>query len=469
MQDTDERANSRRTALISGVGNFSIQYNFNVVAIVLAMMGAKDITGNPAFDITTGQSAVITSIVLAGAVIGMLTMGFAGDRFGRGKAMVITNCLTALGALGCALFAWKPFVFSAISACRFILGIGVGGKYPLTAMMRAEGTAKGEHGATEVSKGFFWQTPGSIAPYLMALIIYTAAGQGSGMKNYESVNTQIRLLFAIGAIPSLYVAWLCMGIPESEAFKHSKKGQSSNPISVACQHKEYLFRLIGTGGCWFLYDFSIYGVFLNSPVILKKVFGNSETIVDICWQNIVVALGGVVGILIAISMVRCLGLKALQNYGFLAMTLCALFLAAAVKFAPNEKELIFGLFVLDMVALNWGVNLSTYALPTEVYPPEVRGTFFGLSAALGKLGGFLGALLFPIMVKHVGLSGGFLISAAMSMLGMGFTHAFIAPYWRGSCSSDDTETRKASQPRRTSRTLSDALELPLIDEADSRR
>ena len=86
---------------------------------------------------------------------------FAGDRFGRGKAMVITNCLTALGAIGCALFAWKPFVFSAISACRFILGIGVGGKYPLTAMMRAEGTAKGEHGATEVSKGFFWQTPGS--------------------------------------------------------------------------------------------------------------------------------------------------------------------------------------------------------------------------------------------------------------------------------------------------------------------
>ena len=78
MQDTDERANSRRTALISGVGNFSIQYNFNVVAIVLAMMGAKDVTGNPAFDITTGQSAVITSIVLAGAVIGMLTMGFAG-------------------------------------------------------------------------------------------------------------------------------------------------------------------------------------------------------------------------------------------------------------------------------------------------------------------------------------------------------------------------------------------------------
>ena len=73
------------------------------------------------------------------------------------------------------------------------------------------------------------------------------------------------------------------------------------------------------------------------------------------------------------------------------------------------------------------------------------------------------------MVKHVGLSGGFFISAVMSMVGMGVTHAFIAPYWRGSCSSDDTETRKASQPRRTSRALSDALELPLIDEADSRR
>ena len=46
-------------------------------------------------------------------------------------------------------------------ACRFVLGVGVGGKYPLAATIRAEACTDGEvsrHSATEVAKGFFWQT-----------------------------------------------------------------------------------------------------------------------------------------------------------------------------------------------------------------------------------------------------------------------------------------------------------------------
>ena len=41
-----------------------------------------------------------------------------------------------------------------------------------------------------------------------------------------------------------------------------------------------------------------------------------------------------------------------------------------------------------------GVNVSTYVLPTEAYPVEVRSTFFGLSAAMGKVGALLGTYAF---------------------------------------------------------------------------
>ena len=84
-------------------------------------------------------------------------------------------------------------------ACRFVLGVGVGGKYPLAATIRAEACTDGEvsrHSATEVAKGFFWQTcatthhirlqpashtvaapitygcrPGAMLPYVVGLLL----------------------------------------------------------------------------------------------------------------------------------------------------------------------------------------------------------------------------------------------------------------------------------------------------------
>ena len=35
-----------------------------------------------------------------------------------------------------------------------------------------------EYASYRVAKGFFWQTPGSVTPYLMATIIFLAFGKG---------------------------------------------------------------------------------------------------------------------------------------------------------------------------------------------------------------------------------------------------------------------------------------------------
>jgi hypothetical protein len=36
------------------------------------------------------------------------------------------------------------------------------------------------------------------------------------------------------------------------------------------------------------------------------------------------------------------------------------------------------------------VNVSTYVLPTEAFPSEIRSSFFGVSAAMAKFGALLG-------------------------------------------------------------------------------
>jgi MFS family permease len=252
--------------------------------------------------------------------------------------MIMTNCLTAFGAIGCALFAWNPYVPTVLVICRFILGVGVGGKYPLSAMMRAEGVSANEHGPTEHAKNFFWQVPGAVAPYILALVLYIGFGSKTGSSNYDIVSIQIRILFALGAVPSLYVAWICRGIPESNEFTQTR---DSNPLKAACRHPEYLYQLVGTGGSWFLYDFTIFGFFLNSPSILKEVFGDSEDITAICWQYLVISAGGLIGTVLSIPMATHLGLKAIQNIGFICMAASTLLLALAIKFAPDAHGRVF--------------------------------------------------------------------------------------------------------------------------------
>ena len=43
---------------------------------------------------------------------------------------------------------------------------------------------------------------------------------------------------------------------------------------------------------------------------------------------------------------------------------------------------------------NFGANSTTFIIPAEVFPSRVRGFAHGFSAAVGKLGAILAALLF---------------------------------------------------------------------------
>ena len=91
--------------------------------------------------------------------------------------------------------------------------------------MRNEGVKKGsgQHAGTEVAKGFFWQTPGSMLPYIAATIIYVACGQREGASHSGSVSFQFRLLFAIGAVPAVIVAVLSFFLKEVSADREKTK------------------------------------------------------------------------------------------------------------------------------------------------------------------------------------------------------------------------------------------------------
>ncbi len=192
--------------LITSVSNFSVQYNFQAISIALLIM-SKEVCTSTEEECSLGtQSSWVagtaSATVFAGAFFGQLTMGYLGDLIGRNKAMTITLSLSACAALCSAVipFGSASSIYITIIICRFVLGIGLGGVYPLSATKAAEDAAviMGEDGSemavdsTSAAKSFFWQAPGAMAPWLVAVL----------MTYNDNLNTDARwrLLLGLGSL-----------------------------------------------------------------------------------------------------------------------------------------------------------------------------------------------------------------------------------------------------------------------------
>jgi nitrate/nitrite transporter NarK len=78
----------------------------------------------------------------------------------------------------------------------------------------------------------------------------------------------------------------------------------------------------------------------------------------------------------------------------------------------------------------FGPNMTTFVMPSELYPVEMRATGHGISAGIGKFGAFIGVFLFPVLNSSFGLRGTLLLTAGISVLGMALTFVLPEPAGR---------------------------------------
>ena len=122
----DEASLSRfhlRAVVASGVGFFTDAYDLFVIGIASALI-TKD------WNLSPGQLAVLNSTMLAAAFLGALVFGRYADVVGRKRVYWLVAVLMIAGALGSALSG----SFWVLIGFRFLLGLGVGGDYPVSAV-----------------------------------------------------------------------------------------------------------------------------------------------------------------------------------------------------------------------------------------------------------------------------------------------------------------------------------------------
>ena len=139
------------------------------------------------------------------------------------------------------------------------------------------------------------------------------------------------------------------------------------------------------------------------------------------------ALGlGIPAVAVSILLLRPLGTKNTQTAGFLliafSFTLIASVYDALLKAHPN---VLYGIYCLVLFSVSGGPAVTSFVLPAETFPKEIRATFGGIAAACGKLGAFVGAYLFGPLASVTSYPFVMAVCAVLSLLGALLTHTCV--------------------------------------------
>src|SRR5215471_11296032 len=182
-----------KTMFVSGMGFFTDAYDLFVIGIVVSLL--KD-----QWSLSTSQVSWLNSATLLASAFGAIIFGRVADMLGRKRIYGYEVLILAAGAIASA---FSPnYTFLLVS--RIVLGVGIGGDYPVSATIMSEYSGKRSRGRM-VGLVFAMQGAGLIVGPLLASILLA-----SGI----SENLTWRILLGLGAIPGLAVYYLRRQIHE---------------------------------------------------------------------------------------------------------------------------------------------------------------------------------------------------------------------------------------------------------------
>jgi MFS transporter, PHS family, inorganic phosphate transporter len=421
-----------RAVVASGVGFFTDAYDLFVIGIASTLI-TKD------WGLSADRLALLNSTMLAAAFLGALVFGRFADKVGRKRVYWLVAAIMIVGALGSA-FSQS---FWMLIGFRFVLGVGVGGDYPVSAVMVSEYANRKDRGKL-VGMVFGTQALGLIVGPLIALSLL---GSGAGD------DLVWRVLLGLGAVPAAAVVYLRSRMPESPRYQAQVQGraeQAARQLDLAgvsgsetsqddrhtavglrafLTNRRWLVMLAGTAGCWFLLDYAYYGNTISTPQILSNISPGASTTTKIALQLAIFVVAAVPGYILAIARLDRIGHRKLQLIGFAMMAVCFAVIAAIPGMTTTVAPFLV-VYGVSYFFTEFGPNMTTFVMPSEIYPVSMRTTGHGISAGIGKLGAFIGVFLFPILQSSLGLRGTLLLTAGVAVLGGALTLVLPEPAGR---------------------------------------
>jgi MFS family permease len=169
----------------------------------------------------TGSNAQknVSAIAFAGTVFGQLLFGYTSDKWSRTNSLLVSTVIliifAALSASSYGAGGSLQGMFAALTAYRFLVGIGIGGEYPAGSVACSEATGELKSGTRNrwfilftnvcIDWGF---VIGAFIPYLLVVIC-----------TEKHLRAVWRISLGLGVVPPLLLLFLRLKLKEPEEFK----------------------------------------------------------------------------------------------------------------------------------------------------------------------------------------------------------------------------------------------------------
>ncbi|KAM6499656.1 phosphate permease [Amanita muscaria] len=454
-----------KVCLVAGLGFFTDAYDIFAISIASTMIG---IASKQDYMLSQEEELALKMATLVGTLFGQLIFGWLADRVGRKSMYGIELIIMTISTFGQALSGGTTAVstIGAVVIWRFIMGTGIGGDYPLSAVIVSESVPINIRGRlmTLVVASQGW---GNLAAALTAMVSVYAFKKELSTRDLSQASTSVdriwRLIVGLGCVPAVIGIYFRFTIPETPRFtmdieRNLKQAEADINTSMSREETNYraevvrrvrvpkptwndfiryfsrwenLRILIGVAYSWFAIDVTFYGINLNAtdflqPIIFRPTSNNSITVYDTLYNasvtNIVASAGSIPGYYATFLLVDSWGRKPIQCMGFIVLAI--LFIITGNVCVPNAGPAgaTIVLYTLINFFQNFGPNTTTFIIPGGLFPTRYRSTCHGIAGACGKLGATIALATFYAIQRNYPFPNRLLMILAIFMLtGMGTT------------------------------------------------
>ncbi|THH12609.1 hypothetical protein EW146_g7533 [Bondarzewia mesenterica] len=438
-------------------------------------------------------SKTLSSVAFAGTVVGMLVFGYVSDKVGRKFGMMLATGIVALfsGLSAASSGAHHSFggMLAMLSACRFLLGIGVGAEYPCGSVAASEQSEEEGINKKAQHRWFALATNtmidfGFVVSAFVPLVLYWIFGP-------NHLRAVWRLSLGLGVIPAVAVFIWRLNMEEPTRFRKDSMKNAKIPYLLII--RRYWKSLAAISATWFIYDFIVYPFSIYSSTVVSNITNGSDALSVVFGWNVVIkypsktsivdrfqlshlhdfpSIGTVGGAFI----VDYLGPKNTMIAGLLCQAVIGFIMSGLYKQLTRHIgafAVVYGIFLsfgevgaqqfflttLPPTSRRWrcsrqdlkcfpGPGNCLGLLAAKTGPTAVRGQFYGIAAAVGKVGAFVGTWAFPPIINDFGgdtttkgNTGPFWIASALAVFSALITLTAIKPLTQDGMLKEDQEFR----------------------------
>ncbi|OWB58309.1 hypothetical protein B5S28_g4328 [[Candida] boidinii] len=362
---------------------------------------------------TSGLKTRVSNALLIGEVIGQVCVGLSCDYLGRKWAIIATTSLIVIGSIlaTAAHGTTTAGMFWMLTVARGITGFGVGGEYPASSTSASEAANESvkRRGGTFILVTNLPLSLGGPFALIVFLIVYPATGLGAHL------STTWRVMLGIGCIWPLAIFYFRFKMATSVLYKKSAVRKNVPYLLV---FKYYWRRLLGTCGCWFIFDFITFPNGIFSGTIISSVLNDTSNLERVAEWNLLLGMIAIPGVLVGAYLADRIGRKYTMIIGFTGYLVLGLTIGCAYKKIKKIVPLFIIFYGLFNSFGNLGPGDTLGLVSSECYATPVRGTLYGLSAAVGKAGAAIGTQAFIPIQNNLGKQWTFIIAAILGCIGI---------------------------------------------------